>query len=147
MPSLLDSGPMVNLIHQNYFNCYVRPRLGLAERSEAEAHNLFDLKAANEVGIPLSRYKELDVEFLGLNVLMVVFLIIQNQIDVLKHEHSTQDKWLSSSYNVTLHVGNVSVILTNTTHCNIWIRQPILAADIYEVELLPWQHYTILNRG
>ena len=40
----------------------------------------------------------------------------------------------------------MSVILVNTTNRNIWIRQPLLAADIYEVELHPWQYCTNLNR-
>ena len=42
--------------------------------------------------------------------------------------------------------GRMSVILVNTTNRNIWIRQPLLAADIYEVELHPWQYRTNLNR-
>ena len=41
--------------------------------------------------------------------------------------------------------GRMSVILVNTNR-NIWIRQPLLAADIYEVELHPWQYHTTLNR-
>ena len=36
--------------------------------------------------------------------------------------------------------GRMSVILVNTTSRNIWIRQPLLAADIYEVELHPHQY-------
>ena len=42
--------------------------------------------------------------------------------------------------------GRMSVILVNTTNRNIWIRRPLLAADIYEVELHPWQYCTNLNR-
>ena len=40
----------------------------------------------------------------------------------------------------------MSVILINTTSRNIWISQPLLAADIYEVELHPWQYCANLNR-
>ena len=46
----------------------------------------------------------------------------------------------------TLKSGRMSVILVNTTSRNIWIRQPLLAADIYEVELHPWQYSANLNR-
>ena len=42
--------------------------------------------------------------------------------------------------------GRMSVILVNTTSRNIWIRQPLLTADIYEVELHPWQYCANLNR-
>ena len=56
MPSLLDSGSMVSLMQQTYFNRYFRLQLGPVEGAVAEAHNLFDLKSANGGGIPLSRY-------------------------------------------------------------------------------------------
>ena len=35
--------------------------------------------------------------------------------------------------------GQVAVILINTTNRKIWNCQPLLAADIYEVEQHPWQ--------
>ena len=43
--------------------------------------------------------------------------------------------------------GRMSLILVNTTSRNIWIRQPLLAAGIYKVELHPWQYHANLNRG
>ena len=51
---------------------------------------MFDLKSANSRGIPLSRYIELDVEFLGLKVPKVGFLITQNPNEVLDPEHKTR---------------------------------------------------------
>ena len=53
MPSLLNSGSMVSLMWQTYFNRYFRPQLGPAEGAVAEAHNLFDIKSVNGEGIPL----------------------------------------------------------------------------------------------
>ena len=44
MPSLLDSGSMVSMMQQTYFNRYFKPSLGPAVEAVAEAHNLFDLK-------------------------------------------------------------------------------------------------------
>ena len=41
----------------------------------------------------------------------------------------------------------MSVIQVNSTSKNILIRQPILAADMYEVELHYWQYCANLNRG
>ena len=78
VPSLLDSGNMVSLIWQNLFNRYFRLQLGPAEGSVADVHHLFDLTSASGRAIPLSRYVELDVEFLGLHVPRVRFLITQN---------------------------------------------------------------------
>ena len=46
----------------------------------------------------------------------------------------------------TSKAGQVVVILINTTSRNIWVCQPLLAAKIFEVELHPWQHKSILHR-
>ena len=40
----------------------------------------------------------------------------------------------------------VPVMLANTNSYNIWIRQPLLAADVVEVESCPWDYQTILSR-
>ena len=55
MSSLLDSGIMISLMQQSYFNKYFRPQLGPVEEAVAETHNLFNLKSANSGVIPLSR--------------------------------------------------------------------------------------------
>ena len=39
----------------------------------------------------------------------------------------------------------VQVILANTNSYNVWIRQPLLAADVVEVESCPWDYQTILS--
>ena len=90
MPLLLDSGSMVSLIQQDHFNQYFRPQLGPAEGSVADAHHLFNLTSASGGAIPLSRYVELDVEFLGLQVPRVRFLITQNPNKVLDQDHKTR---------------------------------------------------------
>ena len=77
-PSLLDSSSMVSLMWQDHFNRYFRPQLGQAEGSVADAHPMFNLKGDSGGSIALSRYVELDVKFLGLQVPRVRFLITQN---------------------------------------------------------------------
>ena len=47
---------------------------------------------------------------------------------------------------VTSKTGRMLVILVNTTNRNIWIRQPLLAANIYGKELHPRQYNANLNR-
>ena len=47
----------------------------------------------------------------------------------------------------TPKTGRMSLILVHTTSRNIWIRQPLLAAGIYKVELHPWQYHANLHRG
>ena len=85
-PSLLDSGSIVSLMWQDHFNRYFRPQLGPAEGSVADAHHMFDLTSASGSTIPLSKYVEIDVEFLVLQVSGVRFLITQNPNAVLDLE-------------------------------------------------------------
>ena len=40
----------------------------------------------------------------------------------------------------------VPIILMNTNSYNIWIRQPLLAANVVEVEHCPWDHTTNMTR-
>ena len=42
--------------------------------------------------------------------------------------------------------GKVVVIAINTTKKNIWVHQPLLAAEVYEVELHPWKYCSVLYR-
>ena len=47
---------------------------------------------------------------------------------------------------VTPKAGQVVVILIDTTNRNIWICHPLLATEVYEVELHPWQYHSVLYR-
>ena len=95
--SLLDSSSMVSLMWQDHFNRYFRAQLGPAEGSVADTYHMLDLTSASAGAIPLSRYVELDVEFLGLQVPRVGFLITQNPNQVLDPAHKTRlpriDRW------------------------------------------------------
>ena len=39
----------------------------------------------------------------------------------------------------------VLIILMNSNSYNIWIRQPLLAANVVEVDHCPWDHCTIMT--
>ena len=41
--------------------------------------------------------------------------------------------------------GLVSVILINNNNHNVWIRQPLYAADLWEVEPKEWEYETVLT--
>ena len=56
----------------------------------ADTHHLFDLTSASGGAIPVSRYVELEIEFLGLHVPKVGFLITQNPNNVLDPDHRTR---------------------------------------------------------
>ena len=52
MASLLDSGSMVSLVQQSYFDQNIQPKLGPPKETKAAWHNLFNLKGANGSDIP-----------------------------------------------------------------------------------------------
>ena len=66
-------------------------------------------------------------------------------VELAGHNNLPSDVVANCSY-ATPKAGKVAVILINTTSRNIWICQPLLAAEIFEVELHPWQYTSILHR-
>ena len=74
-PSLLDSCYIISLMRHVYFNIHFRLWLEPAEGSVADTHHRFNLKMASGGSIQLSRYMELDMEILRLQVIRVRFLI------------------------------------------------------------------------
>ena len=66
-------------------------------------------------------------------------------VELAAHNNLPYGVVVNCSY-VAPKAGQVAVILINTTSRNIWICQPLLAAEIYEVELHPWQYKSILHR-
>ena len=65
VPSLLDSGSMVTLLREGYYTKHIQPLLGKPSSKMAEAHSLFQLSAANNEIMPVSKYFEADVTVLG----------------------------------------------------------------------------------
>ena len=78
IPSLLDSGSEVSLIHYSHFKEHLLPKIEDPTGEKSEAHILFNLTAPNDGQLPMEKYIELDVKFLGLKVLNVGFLIIDD---------------------------------------------------------------------
>ena len=66
-------------------------------------------------------------------------------VELAAHNNLPSGVVVNCSY-VTPKAGQVVVILINTTNRNIWIQQPLLAAEVYEVELHPWQCCSMLYR-
>ena len=57
-------------------------------------------------------------------------------IELAVHNNLPSGVVVNHSY-VISKAGQMEVILINTTHRNIWICQPLVAAKIYEVECIP----------
>ena len=61
-----------------------------ARGPEDNLHNLFDLKGANGGDIPITKYFEMDVAFLGLRVPKVGFLVVKDPSDLLQTKKKTE---------------------------------------------------------
>ena len=57
---------------------------------KSDVHILFNLTAANDGQLPVKKYTELDVNFMGLEVSNVGFLIIDEPNKVLEKKHHTK---------------------------------------------------------
>ena len=90
LASQLDSGSMVSLVQQSYFDQNIKPKLGPARGPETNLHNLFDLKGANGGDIPITKYIEMDVTFLGCRMQKVGFLVVKDPIDLLQTKKKTK---------------------------------------------------------
>ena len=87
VPSLLDSGSMVTLIWEGYFE-NILPLLKSSSGELSESH-LFKLSTANSAML-VSKYFEADIEILGFPVLQVSFLMVKDPNTLLEPQHSTQ---------------------------------------------------------
>ena len=76
-PPLLDSGSEVTLLRQSYFEKHL-PKIQVATSEKAHAHQLFHLTVTNDGQLPVKMYTELDINLLGLKVLNVGVLIVED---------------------------------------------------------------------
>ena len=90
IPSLLDSGSMVMLIHEGYFIKNILPLWKKLAGDLTEAHSLFWLSAANNEVMPVLRYFEADITLLGFTIPHVGFLVVKDPNSLLKPQHNTQ---------------------------------------------------------
>ena len=90
IPSLLDSGSQVTLIHQSFFEQEILPHVEPSDGEKAKAHQLFQLTAANNGKLLVSMYVELDLDFLGIVVPKVGILITQEPNELLETCHKTK---------------------------------------------------------
>ena len=78
IPSLLDSDSEVTLLRQSYFKKHLLPKIQVATSEKAEAHQLFHIMVNNDGQLPVKMYTELDINFLGLRVLNVGILVVED---------------------------------------------------------------------
>ena len=69
----------------------------------------------------------------------------QSYIVALAAHHYLPHGLAVNSCCVTSKAKRVPVILINTTDQNIWVRQPLLATELFEVEVEPQQYHIEFN--
>ena len=90
VPSLLNSGSMVTLIHEGYFIKNILPWLSKSSSELTKAHYLFWSSAMNNEVMPVSKYFEADVTLLGFRIPWVGFLVVKDPNVLLEPQYSTQ---------------------------------------------------------
>ena len=90
VPSLLNSGSMVTLIHKGYFTKNILPLLNKSSGELTEADSLFRLSATNNEVMPVLKYFEADVTLLGFRIPQVGFLVVKDPNVLLEPQYSTQ---------------------------------------------------------
>ena len=90
VPSLLDSGSMVTLIHEGYFVKNIQPLLGKSSSKLAKSHSMFWLSAASNEIMPVSKYFEADITLLGFRIPRVGFLVVKDPNALFELQYSTQ---------------------------------------------------------
>ena len=83
IPYLLNSGKDVTLLRQSYFDKHLLPKIQAVTSEKANAHHLFHLMVTNDGQLLVKMYTELDINFLGLKVLNMGVLIVEDPSQVL----------------------------------------------------------------
>ena len=81
---------MVTLICEGYFIKNIQPLLGKSSGKLAKAHSMFQLSAANNQVMPVSKYFEADITLLGFRIPQVGFLVVKDPNVLLETQYSTQ---------------------------------------------------------
>ena len=89
IPSLIDSGSQVTLICQSYFEREILPHIIPSSREKAEAHQLFQLTAANNEMLFMSMY-QIRSDFWGVMVQEGGVLFTQEPNGLLVECHKTK---------------------------------------------------------
>ena len=90
IPPLFDSGSQFTLICQSYFEGEIQPQIVPSSGEKAEAHQLFQLTAANNRKLLVFMYIELDLDFLGIMMSKVWIWVTKETNELLDECHKTK---------------------------------------------------------
>ena len=87
---MLDLCNEVMLHRQSYFNQHLLPKIKAVTSEKAKAHQLFHLTVTNDGQLPVKMYTKLDITSLGLKVLNVGVLVVEDPSQVLDKKHQSK---------------------------------------------------------
>ena len=90
IPSLLDSGSDVTLIWQSYFDENLMHLVRAHSGKKSEAHTLLHSTVANDEQLPITKYMELDLNFMGLILPRIGILLTRDPNQLLAPKHWTR---------------------------------------------------------
>ena len=90
IPSFLISGSDVTLIWQSYFDENLMHLVRTHSDEKSEAHTLFHLMVANDEQLPIMKYVELDLNFMGLIFPRAGILVTTDPNQLLDPKHHTR---------------------------------------------------------
>ena len=85
--SLLDSGSDVTLIWQSYFDENLKHLVRAHSGEKSEARTIFHLTIGNDEQLPITKYVELDLNFMGLIVPRFGILVTSDPNQLLDPKH------------------------------------------------------------
>ena len=90
IPSLLDSGSDVTPIQQSYYDENLMHLVRAYSVEKSGVHTLFNLTVANDEQMPITKYVELDLNFMGLILPRVGILVTRDPNQFLDPKHQTR---------------------------------------------------------
>ena len=75
----------MTLLYQSYLAKHLKPVVSPSSKEKGKAHSLFRLTITNDKQLPINMFIELDVNFLGLKVPYVEFLITKDPNCILNN--------------------------------------------------------------
>ena len=80
----------MTLLRQSYFDQHLLPKIKVVTSEKAKAHQLFNLMVSNDGQLPVKIYTKLDIMFLGLKMLNVGILVVEDPSQVLDKKHQSK---------------------------------------------------------
>ena len=91
---LVDSGSQISTINRSFFDKH----LASADLAIEDISGVVEVRAANSLKLPYSGYVEIDVDYQGITIPEVGFLLTEAPVDLEEHQRFPQDGILGNNF-------------------------------------------------